>query len=217
MESLDRSNNQERQKEFITHEPFVVQQVDLNTFLRLVPAEFLERHDLQLVPTPTEKQFELKARESEEINPPSFKNTAMITHVDGSRTFIAEFSSDQSADEVYYHSEYIHVIDDLNGKYLGFGEVRYVPGPAREDVFDEAPLLATPYVDNIETEAEYLSKGLGARRYLVMEQLSLQKWGKHLHAGEVTSEDAIRVWNKFISEGRARKLIAKTVHMPTNL
>lgn len=90
------------------------------------------------------------------------------------------------------------VVDVKEGGIAGRGEVRYHL-TNNEDYFKDKP-----FVGFTETEKEHRRAGLAERRLRLMNALSQQKYGKPIHSDTVITEEARRLWEKLVDEGKAR-------------
>jgi hypothetical protein len=89
------------------------------------------------------------------------------------------------------------VVDVKGDEIVGHGEVRY------HLTNDSGYFKDKPFVGFTETDGNHRREGLGERRLRAMNALAQQKYGKPIHSDTVISEEARKLWEKLVTEGRA--------------
>ncbi len=130
--------------------------------------------------------------------------TRLMSHSDGLQTYIATWSF-TNPERPGIISTYIETVDVFEGKIIGLGQVGHV----KPRIGTEPPadlVTDVPYVANMNTEEEFQRKGYAERRYIVMNKLCLEKFGKPLSSGINTQPAARKVWEKLVGRGLARRV-----------
>lgn len=94
----------------------------------------------------------------------------------------------------------VHVISlDSNGNEEEHAEIR-------NNISNTDPYFREkPFVGYTTTEEGFRNKGLGSRRLFIMNALSKMLYGFPLHSDTLISEEAKRLWERLVEQGKAIK------------
>jgi len=164
-------------------------------------AQAIEAIRFDEMPEPARRLFsssvELYIRESLPESEMRFTNPIRIQHADSVETYAVDWET--PAEYAVRDEEggiHTFVADVKDGAVIGDGEITYYPGEGH-----------FPFVGRMETREAYRRTGLGERRYLFLNALAKEKYGKPLMAGYKTTEDAAAVWKRFVDQGLAVELV----------
>lgn len=153
------------------------------------------------IPNPVMEWFE--GRSALQIHPRDYRRGNfsafyVIYHQSGDRTFAAKQTKtyDTNGDT----EELVYLIDlDSNGKEEGHGEIRM-------NVSNDDPYFKNkPFVGYTATEDGFRRQGLGTRRLLIMNTFTQILYDLPLHSDTLITDDARRLWERLVAEGKAIK------------
>lgn len=134
-------------------------------------------------------------------------NLFRVDYPDGSHSYTASWRYNYSEDGHDKYQDSILVVDVMDGKCVGQGEVCFGP-----DFNEDKPRKTKlPYIANMITEADvdsqgkplYRRRGLAERRYVLMNLLSKKYFKRPMRSGS-PSKQAQGVWEKLIKRGLAK-------------
>ncbi len=143
--------------------------------------------------------------------PRNFSHIYLLTHPDGSLTYIAEQTKTYSGGDT---EELAYLVDYIDGEMAGYGELRNSISN-KSEYFSSKPFVGfTRTFTEEDTKGSgngFQRQGLGARRLVEMDGYARARFGAPLnsdtilmHDDAVTDESAPRrIWERFVEEGRA--------------
>lgn len=134
--------------------------------------------------------------------PGNFERLFVITHDQGSRTFVAQQTKKYGKEGDT--EKLIHLVDlDEDGADVGHGEIRMNISNPSEYFADK------PFVGFTKTAEGKQRKGAGLKRIRVMNALTHMLYALPLHSDTLMSPEAKRLWEKLASQGEAEKYLER--------
>lgn len=170
-------------------------------FQHYFPSGRIEKIELQDVPMHALTYFEQKSAQlinENEYRPGNFDQIMLVSHNDGSQTYIAHQTKTYSTNN---DTESLIYLVDMNGKgeNVGHGEVR-------KNISNTAPFFKDkPFVSYTFTEDDHTQRGLGRRRLLLMNALSQMMYGFPLNSDTVLIDKEKKLWERLVAENRAKQ------------
>ncbi len=145
-----------------------------------------------------------------ELNPASYcRNPKIVEHTDGrSKTYVIELGFVDTDCSTPYPPA-VFIADVVDGEFAGVGEIAYGDSLSQLDTHD--PYYdGKPHVVGQNTFSEdNLHRGLGERRYVLMNFVAKNVYGKPLYS-RGPSPSATGLWEKLVKKGLAKEIKSKT-------
>ncbi len=143
-----------------------------------------------------------------EYIPGNFSHIYLLTHPDGSETYIAEqiknYGEGKDTEALAYFMDYI------DGKPAGYGELRNNISN-QNNYFRGKPFVGFTRTYSPEDQEsggnDFQKQGLGERRLFEMNAYTESRFGAALHSDSNITPEAERVWQRFVKEGKAEAYV----------
>jgi hypothetical protein len=168
-------------------------------FQAYFPGHSIESAELASVPDQARQLMEEKRGalvSQENYTKGRLEGGHVITHPDGSRTYVATTKKIYS---MLDEEESTYFVDMEGGSVLGYGELRKDLSKGGKYFTDK------PFVGYTRTEAANVRQGLGLRRLEMMNAFSQMKYSLPLYSDTVMNTGATSRWEELVRAGKAEK------------
>lgn len=183
--------------------------VNNESFQRHFPSGRVENVAYDKLPLKILSRFEAFRKKAAEIQgqgPLTFKGVLSISHNNGDKSYVASLQErhlpkGQSSEQASMSFLDSYVIDaNADGVPTGNAVFRRVTNTEDDSLKDK------PYALLNLTDKDFREQGLGNRRLLLMNAVSRMLYGLPLHSDtSIANEAERRLWEKFVTQGKAKK------------
>jgi hypothetical protein len=173
-----------------------------DVFNKYFPSGQIEMINVDKIPSVVNDYFEFKSEQlidPKDYKPGNFNMFFLIKHVSGEFTYGAQQT------KTYDHKKgsteiLVHLVDiDQFGNKQGDGEIR-------NNISDNHTYFKNkPFAGWTKTEENFTERGLGLRRFLMMNALSQMLYSLPLHSDTIILDKAKRILEKLLANGKVEK------------
>ena len=131
-------------------------------------------------------------------------DSGSMLEFEGMKSIVLKRGTDYKHADVRYSADYINIYDiDHDDELVGWATIARI-----NSGFRDMP-HGLPYIGMTETVKEMRRQGLGTRRLILANELSLKTFGLPLNSDltvDGTEEEAASLWQKLVLEGKAEEV-----------
>lgn len=179
------------------------EKIDLSIFNEYFPDGKIEEITIDEVPENAMEYFESKSSQfttSDNYIPKNFEKFFVINHAENNQTYLAQQT--KTYDNIDETEKLTYFVDINNGAIEGRSELRFNIRCKKEN---EIYFKNKPFTGWTDTEENARRKGLGTRRIFMMNAFSQMMHGFPLYSDTVITFEAKKMWEKLVSQGKAKK------------